>query len=79
MHRRVNITLPEETLALIDRAASKGDRSRFIAEAVRYFVKTHGTAKLRHLLKEGYQKRAAESRAIAEEWFEIENEVWPKE
>src|SRR2546425_124383 len=35
MHRRVNITLPEETIRLIDRVAAKGDRSHFIAQAVR--------------------------------------------
>src|SRR2546428_14019166 len=28
MHRRLNITLPEETIRLIDRVAAKGDRSR---------------------------------------------------
>lgn len=79
MHHRVNITLPIETLALIDRAAAKRGRSRFIVEAVQYFVRSHGRARLRQLLKEGYQKRATESRAIVEEWFGIENEVWPKD
>jgi metal-responsive CopG/Arc/MetJ family transcriptional regulator len=33
-HRRLNITLPEETVRLIDRVAKKGERSRFIAEAI---------------------------------------------
>src|SRR5262249_30403362 len=35
VHRRINITLSEDTLALLDRVASKGDRSRLIDEAVR--------------------------------------------
>ncbi len=30
MRKRVNITLPEETLELIDRVTEHGDRSRFI-------------------------------------------------
>ena len=36
VHRRINITLSEDTLALLDRVVSKGDRSRLIDEAVRY-------------------------------------------
>jgi CopG family transcriptional regulator / antitoxin EndoAI len=30
MHRRLNITLPEETVRLLDRVAKSGDRSRLI-------------------------------------------------
>lgn len=42
MHRRINITLPEETVRLIDRVAAKGDRSRLIDEAVRHYVQKTG-------------------------------------
>jgi len=33
MSKRINITLPETTLALLNRFAPKGDRSRFISKA----------------------------------------------
>jgi metal-responsive CopG/Arc/MetJ family transcriptional regulator len=48
VHRRVNITLPEETIRLIDRTTARGDRSRFIDQAVRYFVQAARRTKLRN-------------------------------
>jgi len=76
VHRRINITLPEETLRLLDRVVKKGDRSRLIAEAVRSYVHGVGKANLRRQLKEGYQRNAKRSRRIAEEWFPLEEEAW---
>jgi len=76
MHRRINITLPEETVRLIDRASEKGNRSRLINEAVKRYVRELGRAHLRKRLKEGAQRRAARDLRIAEEWFPLEEEVW---
>jgi len=76
LHRRLNITLPEETVRLIDRVAKKGDRSRFIAEAVDRYVAEIGRANLRKRLKEGALRRAERDVAIASEWFSIEEETW---
>ena len=80
LHKRVNITLPAETIHLIDRSANHGNRSRFIDEAVRYFVLEHGRANLRQLLEEGASRRAERDLAIAEEWFniDIDNAAWRK-
>ena len=78
LYRRVNITLPEETIRLIDRSADHGNRSRFIDEAVRYFVREHGRANLRRLLEEGAERRAERDLAIAEEWFDADNAAWRK-
>ena len=78
MHKRVNVTLPEETVRLIDRSASHGNRSRFIDEAVKYFVRQHGRGELRRLLEEGAERRAARDLAIAEEWFGVDGDAWPK-
>lgn len=72
MHRRVNITLPDETIRLIDSIARKGDRSFLIAEAVRHYVASIGKARLRRLLKEGAIERAERDRTIAEEWCALE-------
>jgi CopG family transcriptional regulator/antitoxin EndoAI len=76
MHQRVNITLPKETLGLIDRVAKKGDRSRFIDEAIKHYVDAVGRANLRKLLKEGAIKRTQRDLALTEEWFGIEEELW---
>ncbi len=78
MHKRVNVTLPEETIRLIDRSANHGNRSGFIDKAVKYFVREHGRTQLRKLLKEGAQRYAARDRTIAEEWFHVDEEAWQK-
>jgi CopG family transcriptional regulator/antitoxin EndoAI len=78
MHKRVNVTLPEETIRIIDRSANHGNRSRFIDEAVKYFVRAHGRTQLRRLLEEGAERRAARDLAIAEEWFAVDEEAWRK-
>ncbi len=78
MHKRVNITLPEKTIQLIDRSANHGNRSRFIDEAVKYFVRDHGRTELRRLLEEGAERRAARDLAVAEEWFPVDKEAWQK-
>ena len=78
MHRRVNITLSEETVDLIDRVVKKGDRSRFIDEAIRQHVRELGSKKLRRRLKEGALKRAKRDLNLAEEWFALEEEAWQK-
>ena len=76
MHKRVNVTLPEETIRLIDRAAERGDRSRFINAAVKYFVRERGRTELKRLLEEGAERRAARDLAIAEEWFPVDKDAW---
>ncbi len=76
MHRRVNITLPEETIHLIDRAAARGDRSRFIDQAVKHFVHEMRRARLKKLLKEGAVRRAERDLLLAEEWFGLDEEAW---
>ena len=77
MHRRINITLPEETVRLIDRVAEKGDRSRLIAEAVEHYVQAIGRSNLRRFLKDGALRRAQRDLQLAGEWFALEEEAWP--
>jgi CopG family transcriptional regulator/antitoxin EndoAI len=76
MRKRINITLPEETLELIDRVTEQGDRSRFIDEAVRHYIQETGRAHLRKRLKEGALRRAERDLGLAEEWFTVDEEVW---
>ena len=78
MSKRVNIMLPEKTLAVLDRVTSKGDRSRFTSQAVLYYVQDRGKQSLREHLKAGYQATADDSLKIAMEWFPLEEEAWQK-
>jgi CopG family transcriptional regulator / antitoxin EndoAI len=77
--QRINITLPETTLRLLNRIAPKGDRSRVIDAAVRHFVATHGKANLRKQLAEGARRRAERDLLLAEEWFGLDEEAWQKQ
>ena len=51
MSKRINIILPNTTVAILDRVATKGTRSRFIDRAVRHYVETRGRESLREQLK----------------------------
>jgi CopG family transcriptional regulator/antitoxin EndoAI len=76
MRKRVNITLPEETLELIDRVTEHGDRSRLIDEAVRHYIQETSRANLRKRVKEGAIRRAERDLQLAEEWFNVDEAVW---
>ena len=78
MSKRINIILPERTLAVLDRVAPKGDRSRFVSAAVLHYVETKGKQSLREQLKAGYLANADENLRIAAEWFPLEEEAWQK-
>lgn len=70
--RRLNISLPERTVELIDRIAGKGQRSALIDRAVLRFVQQESRANIRAQLAEGARDRAARDLQLAEEWFPIE-------
>lgn len=74
MHRRLNITLPEETIQLIDQVTQKGEtpaetlreRSWLINEAVQYYIAQKALADLREQIKEGAIRRAERDLKLAE-------------
>jgi metal-responsive CopG/Arc/MetJ family transcriptional regulator len=75
MNRRINIMLPESTLAVLDRVTSRGNRSRLISRALLHYVENRGKQVLREQLKAGYQASAEDSVKIALEWFPLEEEA----
>ena len=78
MSKRINIMLPERTLAVLDRVAPNGSRSRFVSAAVLHYVETRGAQSLREQLKTGSLANADENSKIAAEWFPLEEEPWQK-
>jgi len=76
MRRRINITLSEETVKLLDKASAPGDRSAFIDHAVRRYVAQVGRARLRKRLKEGYGRGAERDLRLAQQWFLLDEEGW---
>ncbi|MBZ5621998.1 MAG: hypothetical protein LAQ69_25215 [Acidobacteriia bacterium] len=76
MSKRINIVLQDTTVAVLDRVAAKGARSRFIERAVRHYVETQGRENLREQLEAGYRANAERDLAMAAEWFPLEEEAW---
>jgi CopG family transcriptional regulator/antitoxin EndoAI len=76
MNKRINIILPEKTVAVLDRVTKPGSRSRFIDRAVLNYIETQGKQSLREQLKAGYRANAEEDLATAAEWFPLEEEAW---
>ena len=79
MHQRINVTLPEETIRMLDRLTKKRDRSRFIDTAVRRYVKEVGGKNLRQQMKAGAIRDAEFDLSLAEDWFQIDEESWRHE
>ena len=72
MTRRLNISLPEPTVELIDRVAGKGRRSALIDRAVVRYVQEESHAEIREQLAAGARDRADRDLQLVEEWFPIE-------
>ncbi len=79
MHQRINVTLPEDTIRMLDRLTKKRDRSRFIDTAVRRYVKEVGRKNLRQQMKAGAIRDAEFDLSLAEDWFQIDEESWRQE
>ena len=78
MSKRINVMLPDETLAVLERVAPRGGRSCFVSRAVLHYVKSRGKENLRERLKAGYQANAQANLKVALEWFPLEEEAWQK-
>ncbi len=75
MSKRINIVLPDKTVAVLDRVAPKGNRSGFIDRAVLSYIEAEGKANLRERLKVEALANAERDRALAAEWFPLEEET----
>jgi metal-responsive CopG/Arc/MetJ family transcriptional regulator len=78
MHKRLNITLPESTIELLEKAAKKGERSELINTAIKEYVSQKQRMKLRRAMIEGAKANAALDLKIAQEWFPLDEEAWEK-
>jgi CopG family transcriptional regulator/antitoxin EndoAI len=74
MNKRLNITLPEETVRLIDRVVGRGRRSSLIDRAVRRYVKEETRANVRKQLAASYKANAELDLQLADDWFPLEEQ-----
>lgn len=75
---KVTLTLPRNLMEAVREMASPRGQSKFVAEAVEYFIQEKRRQTLREELIEGYKAMAEESLVIAKEWEPIGNEAWLK-
>src|SRR5262249_48055677 len=78
MSKRINIVLPEATVQTIDRMAKPGQRSRFINQAVHYFLANRSTEALRTQLERATIRDRDLERDVAKDWFAVDEESWQK-
>lgn len=75
-YERLNITLPRDTVGLLARVTTKGNRSRFIDQAIRELAKGRTRAQLRKALEEDGRVNQERDLRLVEEWAVADAEAW---
>ena len=68
--------VPAGEIAVLDKVATKGNRSALIDRAIRHYVKTQSQRNLRERLKQEALANAGRDLQMAAEWFPLEEEAW---
>ena len=76
MNKRINVILPSTTVAVLDKVATKGNRSALIDRAIRHYVRKQSRQCLRERLKQEALTNAERDLQMATEWFPLEEEAW---
>jgi CopG family transcriptional regulator / antitoxin EndoAI len=79
MYQQINITLPQKTIELIDSLAIQEDRNQLIDEAINFYIIDRQKQALQQQLREGAIRRSDRDLNLAEDWFNLEEEVWHKD
>ena len=75
---KITLTLPSEVMDAVREEAEPRGYSKFIAEAVTYYIQEQRRLALRERLIKGYQASAECDQELAEDWRSLENEGWPE-
>ena len=73
---RLNITLPKDLVALLNKMAGPRQRNRFIADSLKERIAEIEKIELQKKMKEGYQATAKEGLEIANEFKSADLENW---
>ena len=75
--KRIMISIPESLLKEVDGLASNEQRNRseFIREAMKLYILELKRKRIREQMKKGYQEMAQINLYLADENYEVENEV----
>ena len=75
---KVTFTIPKKTMNQVREVAPARGYSKFVTEAIEYFLEENHKKALRERLIAGYQANAEADAKLAEDWRPIEEEVWSK-
>lgn len=73
---RMNITLPAELVRQLEELIHRGNKSRFIAEALKQRIEEIRNEELQYLLEEGYKATKQEEAALIKEFEPIDLDGW---
>ena len=76
--KKVLITVPDELLKQVDFIVDneKTNRSEFVREAMKLYIKEKKRLNLRKQMEKGYQEMAEINLAVSEMYFDAENEAF---
>ena len=76
--KKVLITVPDNLLKEVDFIArnEKTNRSEFVREAMKLYIKEKKRISLREQMEKGYQEMAGINLAVSEMYFDAENEAF---
>lgn len=75
---KVTLTLPQNLMQEVRAMTPARGQSKFIAEAVQYYIERQRLIELREELIAGYQATADEAANIAAEWEPLGREAWER-
>ena len=73
---KVTLTIPHEVMQSVREMSPARGQSKFITEAIQYFIDMKKRKELREELIAGYQATAEESLALTKEWEPVDDEAW---
>jgi len=73
---KITLTLPKDLMKTVRAISPERGRSKFIAEAVAYYIELHQHKTLRERLVKDYQAAGSLTRADAVEWRKLDEEAW---
>ncbi|NLM50877.1 MAG: ribbon-helix-helix protein, CopG family [Clostridiaceae bacterium] len=75
-HKKILISIPEKLLSDVDSivAKEKTNRSEFVREAMKFYIKEKRKIEIREMMKKGYQEMGKINLEICNECFEADDE-----
>lgn len=73
---KVTLTLPSELMQVMRDFVPPRGQSKFVAEAIEYFIEMKQRQLLREELMVGYQVTAEQSMAVTKDWEPLDDEAW---